>query len=119
MVKNKLVEQRTKKSFSQRAMADALCMDVANYNRRENGLMHISLDEWKKLATILEVPLDEIYEADENLVFIFNDNATGNGNIVTNYAIPQYILDIQKKYVETLEEKIKGLEMEIFQLKNI
>jgi len=36
------------------------------------------------MSDILEVPLEDIYESEESMIMIFNDNSTGNGNIVTN-----------------------------------
>jgi transcriptional regulator with XRE-family HTH domain len=75
MIKQKLIDARKNKSFSQQKMADALSMTVANYNRRENGSTKISTENWQKLADILETPLEKIYEAEESQVFIFNDNA--------------------------------------------
>ncbi|WP_294301837.1 hypothetical protein [uncultured Chryseobacterium sp.] len=35
MEKTKLVEARKRRNISQERMADILCMDVFNYNRRE------------------------------------------------------------------------------------
>jgi transcriptional regulator with XRE-family HTH domain len=76
MEKNRLITKRKAKGFSQTAIADKLCMDVSNYNRREKGQMKISLIEWEKLAEILEEPIENIYEADENQVFVNRDNST-------------------------------------------
>jgi hypothetical protein len=82
-----------------------LCLSPTNYTRRENGETKISNEEWKILAKKLETPLENIYEADESMVFIFNDNANGNGNIVNNYNIPLSIWETQKKYIEKLEQE--------------
>ncbi|SEW09364.1 DNA-binding transcriptional regulator, XRE-family HTH domain [Chryseobacterium wanjuense] len=110
MQKTKLIETRKRKNISQEKMADILCMDVSNYNRREKGTAKISLQEWQKIADTLQVPLDEIYENEESLIFIFNDNATGNGNIVSNnYNIPVSMWESQKKYIEKLEAEIESL----------
>ncbi len=99
-------------------MADILCMDVANYNRREKGTAKISLPEWQKIAEALEISLGDIYEADENMVFIFNDNSTGNGILNTNnYNIPLSLWESQKKYIEKLEAEIESLKAEIAKYK--
>ncbi|MCU7614941.1 helix-turn-helix transcriptional regulator [Chryseobacterium sp. GMJ5] len=116
MEKTKLIEVRKRKNMSQEKMADILCMDVSNYNRREKGTAKISLQEWQKIAETLEIPLEEIYENEESLVFIFNDNSTGNGNGVgniNNYNIPLSIWESQKKYIEKLEAEIESLKAEI------
>ena len=109
MLKNKLVETRKRRGYSQEYMANLLCMDVSNYNRRESGQIKISAEQWQKLAKELKVPLEDIYEADENQIFIFNDNSTGNGNIVTNYTMPQEVLDMYQKHISALEQEIHYL----------
>jgi len=118
MIKQRLIETRKKKGFSQEYMSTVLSMDVSCYNRREKGQIKISNQEWQKLAEVLEIPLEDIYESDESLIFVFNDNSSGNGNIVTNYTIPQSILDSQKKYIEKLEEEVRCLKEETRLLKD-
>lgn len=106
MEKTKLIDIRTKKGISQEKMADTLSMDVSNYNRREKGITKISLLEWQKIAKILNTSVEDIYETEESMVFIFNDNSTGNGNgigNVNNYNIPLSMWESQKKYIEMLE----------------
>ena len=106
MEKLKLQEIRTQKGFTQRQIADLLCMDVANYNRREKGAVKTSISEWEKLAKILETPIEEIYEEPENQVFINNDNASGNYQGTTNiYSVPEFLLATQQKYIEKLEKE--------------
>ena len=115
--KNKLIEARNKRGYSQDYLAGALDIDVSNYSRKENGKINISRNEWKILAEKLEIPMEDIYESDESMIFIFNDNSSGNGNIVTNYTIPQSIWETQKKYIERLEEENRSLKVETGVLK--
>jgi DNA-binding XRE family transcriptional regulator len=107
--KHKLIEVRSKRNYSQDYIAGALEIDVSSYSRKENGKIRISDSEWLKLTGILDVPIEDIYESDESMIFVFNDNATGNEKIVNNYTIPQSIWESQKKYIEKLEEEIKFL----------
>lgn len=110
MEKSKLIEIRTKKGITQKVMADKLFMDVSNYNRREKGFMKISNQEWEKIANILDVKIDEIYENEESHFFVFRDQSTGNYLGTNNiYSIPEYILDVQKKYIQKLEDENKLL----------
>ncbi|KMQ69167.1 hypothetical protein ACM39_03400 [Chryseobacterium sp. FH2] len=112
MQKTKLIDVRKRKNISQEKMADILCIDVSNYNRREKGTAKISLQEWQKIAEILETPIEDIYENDEGMVIIFNDNSTGTGygvGVVNNYNIPLSIWESQKKYIEKLEAEIESL----------
>ncbi|GHT61481.1 hypothetical protein FACS189451_03600 [Bacteroidia bacterium] len=110
MEKFKLIEKRKTNGFSQSVIAEKLCMDVSNYNRRERGQVRISLREWEKLADILQVPIEEIYESDDTQVFICRDSSTvhyqGTNNI---YSVPEYLLDTQRKYIERLENEIREL----------
>jgi len=115
--KNKLKTIRNNKGYSQECMAAFLKIDKSSYSRKENGEIRINNYEWEKLSEVLEVPVEDIYESEDSMIFIFNDNSTGNGNIVTNYTIPQSILESQKKYIEKLEEENRNLKEEIIRLK--
>lgn len=110
MEKTKLSDARKAKSYSQSYMAEKLFMDVSNYSRREKGQAKISLEEWEKLAEILETPIEDIFQSDESHVFIFRDNAIGNYNgNNTIYSIPEHFLETQRKYIQKLEEEIAEL----------
>ena len=61
MEKNKLLEARKLKGFSQEYVAEKLHIDGSSYSRREKGQIKIHITEWEKLAKILEVPLHEIF----------------------------------------------------------
>ena len=110
MEKTKLIERRKAKGFSQNMLAEKLCIDVSNYNRRERGFVKISLREWEKIADTLQVPIEDIYESDDNQVFICRDSSTvhyqGTNRI---YSVPEYLLESQRKYIEKLEAEIREL----------
>jgi transcriptional regulator with XRE-family HTH domain len=116
MEKLNLIGRRKAKGFSQNMVAEKLCMDVSNYNRREKGQVKISLREWEKLADILHVPIEEIYESDDTQCFICRDSSTvhyqGTNNI---YSVPEYLLETQRKYIERLENEIRELRNEVNQ----
>ena len=116
MEKTKLIEVRKRKNITQEKIADILCMDVSNYNRREKGTSKISMHEWQKISEVLDVPIQDIYENDESTVIIFNDNSTGTGygvGVVNNYNIPFSVWETQKKYIEKLEAEIEMLKAKI------
>lgn len=110
MQKSKLITTRKQKGFSQKQLADYLCMNVSSYNRREKGISHIKPDEWLKLADILEVNIDEIYEHDAKYHIDCKNQSIGiNNGTQKVYTVPKSLLDSQQKYIDVLEEKIKKL----------
>ena len=124
MEKIKLLEMRKSKGFSQNQIAERLCMDVSNYNRRENGQVKINIPEWEKLAKILDVPLGEIYEPDGNQSNTCSDNASGNF-IGTNfgpnniYTASEVLIEMLQKHLEMQQKYITKLEDENKELKKI
>ena len=69
------------------------------------------MQKWEKLADILTVPIDEIYEPDDdNQVFICKDNSMvqyqGTNHI---YSVPEYLLETQREYIEMLKREILEL----------
>lgn len=114
MEKAKLIDQRKRQGFSQEQMAELLCIDTSSYNRREKGKTKITRQEWKKLAGFLDVPLKEIYEAEDSFIINCHDQATGfvNGDNHV-YNIPKSVLDSLEKYIHLLEEENKRLKKEL------
>jgi transcriptional regulator with XRE-family HTH domain len=110
MEKKLLIDARLKKGLTQQQMADLIHMDVSSYNRKEKGTVKVRTDEWQKLAKALAVSVEEIYEPDEAHYFVFKDNSTGN-YLGTNhiYSIPEYFLELQRKYIQKLEQEVEML----------
>jgi transcriptional regulator with XRE-family HTH domain len=110
MEKKKLIDLRKMRGLSQNTVAEKLCMDTSNYHRREKGLVNISFREWGKLSEMLNVPMENIYESDETQMLICRDSSTvhyqGTNNI---YSVPEYLLETQRKYIESLEKEIVRL----------
>ena len=110
MEKNKLLETRKSRGFTQSQIAEKLCMDISSYHRREKGEVKIHITEWEKLSKILDVPLSEIYESEESQYFVCKDNASGNyQGTNTIHTIPASLLETQEKYIKTLEAEIVEL----------
>lgn len=105
MIKQKLIEKRQEKKMSQSEIADRLDISQSQYNRRENGLVKIIKREWDLLAKILEVSLVDIYEPQDGVYIINNENANGNfGNHNIYHAHTDFALDTIKKYIEKIEK---------------
>lgn len=110
MEKTKLAKARKRKGLTQQQMADKLFVDVSNYNRREKGEIRISGQEWEKLAQILDVPIEDIYENEDASIYIIRDRAMGNFQCTNHiYTIPEHLLEVQRKYIEKLEAENKRL----------
>lgn len=106
MEKTKLIETRKRKGLSQQIVAEKLCMDVSNYNRREKGLVRITAPEWEKLAHLMQVPVEDIFETEEPTFIICKDQSVGINNGTNNvYTIPEFLLESQRKYIAKLEEE--------------
>ncbi len=106
MEKQKLIETRKSRGYSQEQMAKHLHMDVSNYNRREKGQAKITSTEWEKLANLLNVSVEEIFESEETTFIICKDQSVGINNGTNNvYTIPEFLLESQRKYIAKLEEE--------------
>ena len=111
MIKQKLISKRVEKNLSQSEFADLLGMTQPQYSRRENGITKISKKEWDKMAKLLESNLEDIYEPEDGIYVINNENANGNYSGSQNHfhQMPDYVLEAMRKYIEKLEEEIKTL----------
>ena len=112
MEKKKLIQARKKKGYTQKDMAEILCMGISNYSRKEKGILSMRNDEWEKIAEYLGIPVEEIYEQEEAQVIICKDQAVGIGIINgTNnvYTIPEHVIESQRKYIQKLETEIEML----------
>ena len=112
MEKKKLIQARKNKGFTQKDMAEILCMGVSNYSRKEKGILKMRNEEWEKIAEFLGVPVEEIHEQEEAQVIICKDQAVGIGiNNGTNdvYTIPEHVIESQRKYIKMLEAEIEML----------
>lgn len=111
MAYSKLIEKRKAKGLSQEEVANLLGMEQSNYSRKENGHTAIHPTEWEKLAKALDTTVDEIFEPQNGVYIVNNDNASGTyaGSQNHFYNIPEYILNSLQKYIEKLENEIKEL----------
>ena len=89
-------------------------METSNYNRRENGVTKISKREWDKMAKVLDCALEDIYEPEDGIYVINNENANGNfGNYNTYNGFNEFAFETMKKYIVKLEEEIVLLKSQL------
>ena len=114
MIKHKLIEVRKTKNLTQEEFAFKLGLDTSNYNRRENGITKISRKEWDKMAKELNVTLEEIYQPEDGIYVINNENANGNfGNHNIYNGFNEFAFETMKKYIQKLEEEIQTLKAQV------
>lgn len=65
MKKNKLLNVRKLKKISQINMATYLKISQTQYQKRETGKIKISDSEWERIARLLNVNIEDIYEDNE------------------------------------------------------
>ena len=117
MEKLKLKQTRVRKGFTQQQVADALPTDISNYSRKENGYVAITKAEWKRLATFLQVPEEEIYQENESMLsntFFDNSNLVNQNSSITtqNIGIPTVVLEQLLDYISLLKEENSRLRNE-------
>lgn len=106
MIKQKLINKRREKGFSQEDIADKLALEQSQYSRRESGMIRISKKEWDTLTKILEVPLEAIYEPHDGVYVINKENSNVDLDNYKNYrAHSELALETMKKYIQKLEEE--------------
>ncbi len=119
MVKQKLANRRLEKNITQEKMGDLLGITQSQYNRRETGVTKLTKKEWDKMAQILDTTLENIYEPEDGMYIINNENANGNYSGSQNHfhQLPDHVLETMRKYIAKLEEENKSLTEEILRLK--
>lgn len=105
--KVKLKQLRLEKEITQEVMADRLAMTQATYSRKERGVIDITEPEWNKIAEILGVDKETVFE----------DNITRNvisHNLNKQFsALPPSLLeqiDFLTKENQELRDKLKKYE---------
>jgi transcriptional regulator with XRE-family HTH domain len=111
MEKSILIKTRKKLGFSCKEIADLLCIEEYSYRRRENGKTKISNQEWKKLASILCVPFETIFEPESMLI---DNSISTTPETSTNhyYNVPKEMVDNQQEYISILKTEIDSLKKE-------
>jgi transcriptional regulator with XRE-family HTH domain len=121
MEKIKLINTRKRKGMSTKEMADLIPMEEYSYRRREKGETRITYKEWQKIAAILEVEVEDIFETEQQAVNIHNENGQVNNSTYTGkiqyYNIPKEMVENQQEYIVILKKEIEELKNENFYLK--
>lgn len=119
MIKQRLADKRKERNLTQEEFALRLGMETSNYSRRESGMTKISKKKWEKMAKELDVALEEIYEPDEAIYIINNQEASGNYSGSQNHfhQMPEHILETMRKYIDKLEQENQSLKQQLLEKK--
>jgi DNA-binding XRE family transcriptional regulator len=104
--KTKLQEMRLKREIKQDVMAVLVDMKQGTYSRKERGLTSITDSEWDRIALVLGVSKEEIYENDRRASL--PSGKSGQPNTFTPLEMLEKINALQKENKE-LKEEIKRL----------
>lgn len=94
MEKEKLIQIRKAKKNSQTDIAAYLKISQTQYQKRESGKIKISDEEWKRMAQLLEVEVEEIFDS--------NSEQT---NVTNEKSLKEELLFLKEK-IKNLEEKL-------------
>lgn len=109
-MKNKLQKARRDKGLSQEQMADQIGMAQSCYCRREKGLLSISDIEWDKIATVLELKKEAIYEEGSKKKAF----SIINSSLFHDIIIPEIVLE----YIKLLKIENNKLKKELKKYKS-
>ena len=119
MLKQRLIAARKERNFTQQTMAKHIAMTQSQYQRREQGEIRITDEEWERIAQVLGKDVSEIKE-DDAITNVYNfDNYSSNYSSSNNYFynIPDFIMKNQQEYIEMLKKEIETLKAELLSIK--
>jgi transcriptional regulator with XRE-family HTH domain len=122
MTKEKLIKARKERHFSQEDLAQTLKITQGYYAMKERGKAKIYAHEWEKIADLLELPVEEIYEEEDEII---PQNIENLENISSSYIgshnsycnIPDYILQDLHNIITSLQQENRSLKEEIAYLR--
>lgn len=113
MEKQKLIEKRKERGFSEQELAERVSMTQSTYSRKEKGTAPIFSEEWERIAKALNVDKNEIEEENTNSV-IFS-----NSNFKTKYNGYYIIANQSEKIIEQFEKRLDEKDKEIAFLREL
>ena len=108
MIQIKLISARKTKGYTQAKLAKQIGVEQTTLSRKENGLSPISDDEWRRISSVLEVPIEDIKEDIDNLIF--------PDSMIQDQSDDDQYITIPKN---VFEELLKSKDQQISLLKNM
>ena len=107
----KIKKLRELKNITPNQIAEELGVSLNDYAKMEAGEAEVSYNKLNRIADLFGIGIDEITTFNEQLVFNIMHNQTANG-----YVVYKGFPESEKQYYE---EKIRNLQNEITNLKNL
>lgn len=109
-VGNRIKKYRESKNYTQAYMAESLGISQNTYSKIESGGIKLTVDRLNKIASVLEIPVEDILSSDTQS-FVFN-----NSSIDKFYGYIETVHEDNKELVQTtinlLNDQIQHLRKE-------
>lgn len=102
----KLTKYRELRNLTKEDMADRLGVSPNTYGRYEKGEFEPKVEQWEKMAEILNVPLEELLKT-EPIVINMNGSQMANFGSENHQHFP---LELMNKLTDQFESRITALE---------
>jgi transcriptional regulator with XRE-family HTH domain len=104
MVGYKIKRYREMRNYSQEYLADKLGISQNAYSKIETKQTKLTVDRLKKIASVLEIPEEELLNSDP-MIFTFNnhDYAKGHANFGTIYETQK---ELYEKTIDHLKDEV-------------
>lgn len=97
----KIKKLRELKGLTQEDISDKLHITQSNYSKMEIGKLDIPFSKLEEIASVLNIPVEDIICFNENLVFNIKNNKRANGLVINQ--ISQTEKKVYEEYIESLK----------------
>lgn len=101
-----LTKYRELRNLTKEEIANRLGVSPNTYGRYEKGEFEPKVDQWEKIAEILNVPVDELLKTDPIVINMTNNHGP-NVSGTNNHNFPTELLG---KFTKQFESRISALE---------
>ena len=106
---HKIKKLRELKNLTQEHMATALGMNQSAYSKIESGASDVSYTKLEKIASILELKLEDVLSFNEQMVFNVMNNLNGQNGLVINNSISENEKALYVEQINSLKEEVAHL----------
>ena len=109
---NTIRKLREIRNLTQQHMAESLGLSLSGYGKIERSETDLSISRLGQIAEVLGVDISTILNFDEKHIFNFNNTATVNGFLNSNFQSDSLVEELLKTYKEE-NAYLKGLVNEL------